>query len=183
MRVSVFGSARLGEGTEEYGEAMRLGRMLAEQGHTILSGGYGGLMEAVSRGAHEGGGQVVGVTMSPWAKRLQPNRFLSEERAVETLFERIEILLESDCLIALRGGAGTLVEVGLAWNLSQMELMGAKPVILVGPDWKHLLQEFERYLVIGPQDLGLFTLANNVDDAATALKASFPVSFAQDWRG
>jgi len=85
MRVTVFGSARLPEESSEYADARRLGRMLAERGDVIVSGGYGGLMEAVSRGAHEVGGQVVGVTVAPWVGRIVPNRYLSEERSARTL--------------------------------------------------------------------------------------------------
>src|SRR5437660_10529681 len=79
VRVTVFGSAQLHGDHHAYKEAARLGRALAELGHVIVSGGYGGLMEAVSRGAHEVGGSVVGVTVQPWAGRLVPNPYLSEE--------------------------------------------------------------------------------------------------------
>jgi uncharacterized protein (TIGR00730 family) len=172
MRVTVFGSARLGEDTDEYVEARRLGRMLAERGHVIVSGGYGGIMEAVSRGAHEIGGQVVGVTVAPWVGRLSPNPYLSEERSAQTLFERLEALVESDGLIALPGGAGTLGEVALAWNLRQMDLMPAKPVILVGEPWRHMIAAFEELLIVDERDLRLLTLVAGVDEALEALEAA-----------
>ncbi len=162
---------------------MLLGRLLAERGHTILSGGYGGLMEAVSRGAHRAGGTVVGVTLTPWAGRLQPNRFLSEERAAATLFQRIEGLLESDCLIALKGGAGTLGEVALAWNMSQMDLMPSKPVILVGQNWKRLLQAFQQQLVIDERDLKLLTHVQTVTEAISAIDQAVPESSSPQFRG
>src|SRR5947209_938402 len=66
MRVTVFGSARVNEESQEYKDARRLGALLAGRGDVIVSGGYGGVMEAVSRGAREVGGQVVGVTVAPW---------------------------------------------------------------------------------------------------------------------
>src|SRR5436305_11796152 len=127
VRVTVFGSARLQEGQPAYEEARRLGRLLAERGDTIVSGGYGGLMEAVSRGAHEAGGTVLGVTVAPWIGRITPNVYLSEERSAQTLFERLEALIESDALIALSGGAGTLGEVAIAWNLRPMDVIPSKP--------------------------------------------------------
>src|SRR5579884_1412828 len=101
MRITVFGSARVGPDTREYQDARRLGRILAGRGDVIVCGGYGGIMEAVSRGAHEVGGSVVGVTVAPWVGRLRPNAYLSEERSAATLFERLEALVESDALIAL----------------------------------------------------------------------------------
>ena len=169
MRVTVFGSARVGAESGEYGEALRLGRLLAEDGHEIVSGGYGGIMEAVSRGAHEAGGRVVGVTVAPWAQRLAPNRYLSEERSAQTLFERLEALVESDALIALPGGAGTLGEVALAWNLRQMGLMPEKPVILVGDGWQRMAEAFRELLIVDERDLGLLTLVGTIEEAIAAL--------------
>jgi predicted Rossmann-fold nucleotide-binding protein len=126
-------------------------------------------MEAVSRGAHEIGGRVVGVTVAPWLGRLAPNPYLSEERSAQTLFERLEALVESDGLIALPGGAGTLGEVALAWNLRQTELMPAKPVILVGEEWRRLAEAFARCLIIDEDDLALLRIVPNVEVAVEEL--------------
>ena len=60
--VTVFGSSRPREGEPDYEEARVLGRALARHGFTICSGGYGGVMEGVSRGAKEAGGRTYGVT-------------------------------------------------------------------------------------------------------------------------
>lgn len=181
MRVTVFGSARVREGSAEYADARRLGLMLAQRGHVIVSGGYGGIMEAVSRGAHEGEGQVVGCTVAPWAGRVTPNAYLSEERTAQTLFERLESLVESDALIALPGGAGTLGEVALAWNLRQMDLMPAKPVILVGENWRRLCEAFSDLLIVDEKDLGLLTVVDTIDDVVTALHA--PIEDEGRWYG
>ncbi len=170
MRVTVFGSARLADTNAAYQDALRLGRILAQRGDVIVSGGYGGIMEAVSRGAREAGGLVVGVTVAPWVGRLAPNRYLSEERSAETLFERLEALIESDGLIALPGGAGTLGEIALAWNLRQMDLMPAKPVILVGAAWKSVVEAFRTHLVIDERDLAFLTLVDTVEEAVDALE-------------
>lgn len=180
MRVTIFGSARLSEADPEYAEAVQLGRLLAEAGHIIVSGGYGGIMEAVSRGAHEVGGTVVGVTMLPWRDRLRPNTFLSEEVPARTLFERLEALIESHALIALDGGAGTLAEVAIAWNLLQMSLRPHSPVILVGERWAHLIETFRSQLIIDERDLALLTPVRTVEEAVIALARSTPEGV---WRG
>lgn len=169
MRVTVFGSARIGPDTDEYNDALRLGQLLAKRGDIIVSGGYGGIMEAVSRGAHEAGGQVVGVTVAPWIGRLEPNRFLSEERSAKTLFERLEALIESDALVALPGGAGTLGEVALAWNLRQMELMAAKPIVLVGSRWHSMVDAFRENLIINEHDLALMAVVETIEGVVPAL--------------
>ena len=169
MRVTVFGSARVGPDTDEFRDARRLGQLLAERGDMIVSGGYGGIMEAVSQGAHEAGGQVVGVTVAPWIGRLEPNRFLSEEQSARTLFERLEALIASDALVALPGGAGTLGEVALAWNLRQMELMAPKPIVLVGDRWRKLVEAFRDQLIIDEHDVELLEIVNSVEGVVPAL--------------
>jgi uncharacterized protein (TIGR00730 family) len=181
VRVTVFGSARIAAGSPDYEDAKRLGQLLADRGDIIVSGGYGGLMEAVSRGAHEAGGRVIGVTVQPWMERLSPNRYLSEEISARTLFERLEALVESDALIALPGGAGTLGEVALAWNLRQMDLMSPKPVIMVGPSWRLMLDAFRANLVVDERDIALLTAVDSVDEAVAALADNARAE--ADWYG
>jgi predicted Rossmann-fold nucleotide-binding protein len=112
---------------------------------------------------------VVGVTVAPWIGRIAPNPYLSEEISAQTLFERLEALVESDAMIALSGGAGTLLEVALAWNLQQMGLMAAKPVILVGAAWAQLLAAFADDLIVDERDLRLLTHVATIEEAVVAL--------------
>src|SRR5512133_1968718 len=113
MRVSVFGVSQPREGDEAYTEAQALGRLLAERGHTVLTGGYIGTMEAVSRGANEAGGHVVGITCAEierW-RGVGANSWVKEERKFETLRQRLDGLIDGcDAAIALPGGPGTLTE-------------------------------------------------------------------------
>jgi len=60
--VTVFGSSRPKAGDAEYEEARELGNLLAKRGFAVCTGGFGGVMEGVSRGAKEGGGKTYGVT-------------------------------------------------------------------------------------------------------------------------
>src|SRR5215218_7720593 len=77
--VTIFGGAKCGEETEEYGQALRLGQLLAERGYTICTGGYLGVMEGASRGAHERGGRVLGIVMNQF--KSEPNRYLTDKVA------------------------------------------------------------------------------------------------------
>src|SRR5512141_3056804 len=82
MDITVFGGSQPKEGSSAYNEAMELGRLLAQRGHSVLTGGYIGTMEAVSRGASEAGGHVIGVTcedIENWRK-VAANRWVMEER-------------------------------------------------------------------------------------------------------
>lgn len=169
-RVTVFGSSRAAPSDPAYTDAMRLGSLLAKAGYTVCSGGYSGLMEAVSRGAAEAGGRVVGVTVKSWAARIQANAWLAEEIAAEHLFERLLRLTESDAYVALSGGLGTLGEVALAWNLFQTESIPVRPLILVGDRWPRLVAALQAELRVEPRDLELVQFAERVDDVVPLLR-------------
>jgi uncharacterized protein (TIGR00730 family) len=169
-RVTVFGSSRATPNDPAYVEAMRLGRLLAEGGYAVCSGGYSGLMESVSRGAAEAGGHVVGVTVKSWASRVQANAWLGEEIAAEHLFERLLRLTESDAYVALSGGLGTLGEVALAWNLFQTDSIPIRPLILVGHLWPRLVACLKAELRVEPRDLELVQFAESVDGVVPLLR-------------
>ena len=172
MNISVFGGSRPKEGDSAYEEAMLLGRLLAQRGHTVLTGGYIGTMEAVSRGASEAGGHVVGVTcedIEAW-RPVKPNRWVKEERRRKSLMERLQALVEGcDAAIALAGGPGTLTEIALTWNLMIVESRHRSPLILVGPGWQSTLdqffKEFDGYIPAEQRELVWFA-----KDAETAAK-------------
>ena len=145
MRVTVFGGSEPKAGEAAYAEATELGRLLAERGHTVLTGGYIGTMEAVSRGAHEAGGHVIGVTCAD-IERWRPigaNQWVKEELRRETLMERMHALIhESDAALALPGGIGTLAEIALMWNLMTVESLHRRPLILIGGGWQSTFDQF-----------------------------------------
>lgn len=144
MNVTVFGGSQPKEGTSAYAEAYQLGKLLAEAGHTVLTGGYIGTMEAVSRGAHEAGGHVIGVTcadIEAW-RQIKANSWVKEERRHQTLLQRLDGLISGcDAAIALPGGPGTLTEIGLMWNLMIVDAIHRRPLILVGRGWQSMLDQ------------------------------------------
>ena len=145
MKVSVFGGSQPQEGSAAYAEAQQLGRLLAQRGHTVLTGGYVGTMEAVSRGAREAGGHVIGVTcedIESW-RPIKANAWVMEEIRRKTLIERLHSLIhESDAALALPGGAGTLTEITLMWNLMIVESLHRRPLILIGDGWQSVFDQF-----------------------------------------
>src|SRR5512138_506706 len=145
MRVSVFGGSQPREGDTAYAEAMELGRLLAERGHTVLTGGYIGTMEAVSRGANEAGGHVIGVTcedIEVW-RPTKANAWVLEEIRRKTLMERLHTLIhEADAALALPGGPGTLAEISVMWNLMIVESLHRRPLILIGDGWQSVFDQF-----------------------------------------
>lgn len=145
MRVSVFGGSQPREGDAAYAEAVDLGRLLAEGGHIVLTGGYIGVMEAVSRGAKDAGGHVIGVTceeIETW-RPIKPNAWVMEEIRRKTLVERLHTLIhESDAAFALPGGAGTLTEIAMMWNLMIVESLHRRPLVLIGEGWQSVFDQF-----------------------------------------
>jgi len=174
MNVSVFGGSAPRPDEPAYADAQRLGRLLAERGHQVLTGGYIGTMEAVSRGAAEAGGHVVGVTCSE-IERWRPvgaNPWVREEHKAATLVERLQILIgRSDASLALPGGPGTLTEVALTWNLMIVESRQPAPLILIGKGWlkvmKTFLEELGPYVPV--EQRRLLTYAQTVEAAVKIL--------------
>src|SRR5438093_587576 len=116
VAITVFGGSRVEPGSREYVDAQQLGRALAERGFGVVTGGYNGTMEAVSRGAQEAGGHVVGVTVKVIAENFQrlPNEYLDQEIQTAALLERIDKLVELGAgYVILPGGSGTLAELGI----------------------------------------------------------------------
>jgi len=145
MNITVFGGSQPKAGDASYTAAYELGKLLAEAGHTVLTGGYIGTMEAVSRGANETGGHVIGVTcadIETW-RQVKPNAWVQEQRHFATLLERLnELVLACDAAIALPGGPGTLTEIALTWNLMIVNSIPPKPLILTGAGWSSVMQSF-----------------------------------------
>ncbi|GJQ37281.1 MAG: LOG family protein [Anaerolineales bacterium] len=172
MNVTVFGGAQPKEGTPAYEEARELGSLLAQRGHVVLSGGYMGTMEAVSRGANEAGGHVIGVTcedIEAW-RPTKANGWVKEERRKKTLHERILALIEGcDAAMALPGGAGTLTEIMMMWNLMIVESLPRRPLVLIGRGWQSTFDqffgEFEIYMPAHQRELLYFA-----GDVQTAVK-------------
>ena len=137
--VTVFGSSRPREGDADYEDARILGRSLAKHGFSVCSGGYGGVMEAVSRGAKEAGGKTSGVTADFFtAAKLNP--WIDVEVRMKTWEERLfELIRRADGFVACKGGTGTLVELAVVWEMLNKSGMTAKPFVVLGDFWQPVL--------------------------------------------
>ncbi len=167
--VAVFGSSRITPGHPDYAAAERLGVLLAGEGWTVATGGHGGAMAAVSRGARAGGAHVIGVTLPGPEGQRPPNAWVAEERPADDLFARLRMLLDADAWIAVAGGVGTLAEIAVAWNLMQNAHVAPRPLIVIGEGWQAVLDALGDELLAGPADLALVTSVQDVDAAMAAL--------------
>ncbi len=136
--ISVFGSSTPQPGEPAFEQARQVGRLLAEAGYAVATGGYSGTMTAVSQGASEAGGYVIGVTAAQIEgfRQLGPNKWVKKEIKYESLRERLmHLVMQNDGMITLPGGIGTLSEMTLAWSLLQVEEMEQRPLVLLGGIW------------------------------------------------
>ncbi|HUU14051.1 MAG TPA: LOG family protein [Terriglobia bacterium] len=141
--VTVFGSSLPREGSTAYGEARRLGELLAKRGFAVANGGYAGLMEATARGAREAGGHTLGVTCAIWPAAANP--WIVEEVRTQSFLERLTTLIErGDAYIVLPGGTGTLAELAVVWEMMNKSALsrslgGRKPLLVMVPYWQPVI--------------------------------------------
>jgi uncharacterized protein (TIGR00725 family) len=139
----VFGSSQTEPGSVEWEEAHGAGARIAGEGFTVITGGYGGTMEAVSSGAAGAGGHVIGVTAPVlFPDRSTPNPYVHEVIEASSLANRIDIMMQrSTATLALPGSIGTAAELLISWNTNHiLREGGATPrlSVAVGPGWKAL---------------------------------------------
>ena len=117
QRIAVIGSQGAPQDSPEYALARQVGARLCEAGFGVVTGGLGGIMEAASRGARESSAWTSGTVVAllpgfdpdratPWADVVVPT-------GLDHL--RNALVAQSDAVIAIGGGAGTLTEIALAW--------------------------------------------------------------------
>ena len=136
--VTVFGSSRPREGDADYEEARALGQALAARGFQVCSGGYGGVMEAVSRGAKDAGGHTLAVTTRFFRSRA--NAWVDEERSVDSWQDRLfDLIRLGDGFVACKGGTGTLVELAVVWEMLNKGVISGKPFVALGGFWTPII--------------------------------------------
>ncbi len=135
--ATTFGASRIDPRSKEYQEGIELGRFLAKNGYVVKCGGYGGLMEAVSRGVYEAGGECIGIGLKAFDLYRPPNPYLSKKIVAKTLYERLELLIEgSELFVAQKGSVGTLNEI---FMVAALKYGGLKPdirIVLLGEEYR-----------------------------------------------
>jgi uncharacterized protein (TIGR00725 family) len=138
--IAVFGSNDAYDGDEAFQLAHEVGKTIVRLGYQVANGGYGGTMEASSRGAKSLGGGTIGVTCSVW--KSSPNPYIDREIKTSSLFERLETLVKAGTsgYVVLGGATGTLVEFACVWELMAKGLLDRRPIVCVGDFWAPVLK-------------------------------------------
>jgi uncharacterized protein (TIGR00730 family) len=145
----VFGSSKSTEGGEDWAAAEAVGRIAAQKGFDLWSGGYQGAMGAASRGARSVGGHVVGVTTPIFTDR-EPSGSLVEIREEADYPARLAALLRAgDAFVALPGGLGTASEILAAWCLASIGELGGPLYCFVDP-WRPIVASVAELKEVGP---------------------------------
>jgi len=167
--VSIFGSARSQPGDEEYDKAYRIGKLLAERGYSVITGGGGGVMEAGNKGATDGGGKSIGLNIQ-LPMEQKPNQFSNINLDFRYFFVRKVMFIKyAQAYICMPGGFGTLDELAEAVTLIQTKKIKPFPVIMVGSHyWDPLVAWFKdtllKYAKISEEDLDIFRIIDDPDE-------------------
>lgn len=171
--VAVFGSSEPRESDAAYDLARRTGAALARAGFVVVTGGYGGVMEAASRGALEAGGRTVGILSEVFAHR-KPNPYLTETLDSADLYERTRLLIDrSDAYIVLAGKAGTLAELAWLWALARAGCLPSRPVVVLGHPWPDVLDLLAERDMLDPIASRMTERADDEHQALRILKRRF----------
>ena len=161
--ITVFGSSLPLENEEEYQTAYYLGKELGSRGFSVCSGGYQGIMDAVSRGAAQKGREAIGITVETF--NAIKSSYLTKEIECKNLLDRLGKLIElGDAYIILRGGTGTLVELSLVWEMINKYAIPAKPVVCHGQMWSGLIETMEKRIDYEKRETGIVNSFLEIDD-------------------
>ncbi len=174
--VAVFGSARTRPEDPAYETAVEVGRLLAEAGYAVITGGGPGAMEAANKGAFKGGGTSVGLGIElPFEAGL--NQYVDLGVNFRYFFARKTMFLKySQGFIVLPGGFGTLDELFEAVTLAQTHKVTQFPVVLIGTDyWRGLIDWLRDAVLggglIGEDDINRLLLTDDPAAAVDAIRA------------
>lgn len=176
--VSIFGSTHPAVMDRYYKEARELGNRLAKAGYTVITGGGPGIMEAANRGAHEAGGESIGINIQlPHEQKI--NKYVNKAMGFHYFFTRKVILsASSQVYVYFPGGFGTLDEFFELVTLIQTKKIEPIPIICYGREYWDKLNTFltdEAFKVqhaMDKPDLKLFTIVDSVDETLAIIKKS-----------
>ncbi len=140
LTIGVIGSGGDASSEAMLAAAEAIGLAIARHGATLVTGGRAGVMEAASRGARSGGGLTVGILPSARRGDANPHVMLAIPTGLGSA-RALTLVRSCDAIIVVGGGAGTLVEVGLAY-------LESKPIVVVR-QMGGLADRIEQFLLDG----------------------------------
>jgi uncharacterized protein (TIGR00730 family) len=173
--VTIFGSTRTKPGDEIYQKAEQIGKLLAENGFAVITGGGPGVMEAANKGAFSAGGKSIGLNIELPLEQ-KPNPYTNITLNFRYFFVRKVMFVKyAVAYIILPGGFGTMDELLESITLIQTKKIKPFPVILVGSNyWKGFLDWIKEVVLkegkISPSDLEILQLIDKPEEIVKAIK-------------
>lgn len=171
--VTIFGSARLTQENKYCQKARELGQLLAQNGHTVITGGGPGIMEAANQGAYEYGGRSIGLNIT-LTHEQHPNPYLTDMLQFKYFFARkVMLAMSAKVYVFFPGGYGTMDEFSEITILMQEGKMPKMPVFLFGKSfWRPLDKFYSSKMVpnklIKSTDLKIYKLTDDVKEIVAA---------------
>ena len=169
--VSIFGSARTEASDPYFKQAIEMGKLCAENGYGVITGGGPGIMEAAHIGAVEAGGKAIGLNIELPMEQF-PNKYQNVKLDFHYFFVRKVMFLRwSSAIVICPGGFGTLDELFEALTLVQTNKAQKVPLILLGKDfWAGMMDWLDKKMLvdnkyISPEDPGLMHLTDDPNEA------------------
>lgn len=170
--IAVFGSAKLAPDDPVIEQTYRVGYALARAGYQVMTGGYGGVMEAASRGAREAGGHVIGVTV-PYVNLINErivNPYVVEEIRKETYHDRLFYLAQKpNGYVVMPGGVGTAQELIEVWQLLRLKTIPLRPLVCYGDFWRPVVQTLLESPYVPATDVPLVHFSDTPEDVVSFL--------------
>lgn len=183
--IAIFGSARTPARAKAYQQARQMGRLLAEAGYAVISGGGPGTMEAANRGASEAHGRSVGLGIElPFESSM--NQYINLGVHFRYFFARKVMFLKyAQGFIVMPGGFGTFDELFEALTLLQTGKVSHFPVVLFGSSyWTGLLDWMREQVLasgnISEPDLDLVAVTDDVEEAVRLVTQAPPFESRED---
>ena len=172
--VTVFGSARVAEGSVEYDNARLVSKRLGEEGFSIITGGGPGVMEAANRGARDAGVTSIGCNIR-LPHEQKPNDHLDVSIDFNYFFVRKVMLVKySYAFVVMPGGFGTMDELFEALTLIQTGKIENFPVVVMGTEfWRDLQEQLDAMVdrgMIDRGDLDLVLVTDDVEEAVAHIR-------------
>lgn len=170
--VTIFGSARLPQNNKYCQMAYKLGGLLAENGHAVVTGGGPGIMEAANHGSYEIGGRSIGLNIT-LRHEQQPNPYLTDCITFEYFFARkVSLAMAAKVFVFFPGGFGTMDEISEILCLMQENKMPKMPVFLIGIDyWKAFEKVIKKMLdlkLVAAEDTKIFKMTDDITEVVKA---------------
>ncbi len=173
--ISVFGAATVAQSDPLNEWSYEVGAELAKARYTVMTGGYGGVMEMTSKGANEAGGHVIGVTIPKVNLFFERtvNKWVIEERQMDTFHDRLfHLAQQANGYVVMPGGVGTAQELVEVWQLLRLNMIPLRPLVCYGDFWRPVVETLVNSPYVPPTNVPLVNFAHSAKDV---------VSFLQKW--